>query len=160
MNLDAEPSIPERGADLFKQLHLELSKPIPGVERLLDLLKSENLKLGVLTNSFEGHSKIILDRFSLRPFFDSVLDGSDVKSYKPQPEPFNYALNDLNVKAKESLFIGDEFLADIVGSVSLGMTAIWINTRNQKLEDQQAKHGLNIAPDLVIKSLSEFETYV
>jgi putative hydrolase of the HAD superfamily len=160
MNFDAEPSLPERGADLFKRLHLELSKPYPGVERLLDLLKSKNLKLGVLTNSFEGHSKIILDRFNLRYFFDSVLDGSDVKSYKPQPEPFNYALNTLNVKAKESLFIGDEFVADIVGAFSLGMTVVWINTRYQKLEELQNKHGPNVIPALVLPSLSEFANYL
>ena len=47
MHLNAEPSLPERGADLFKRLHLELSKPTPGVEKLLYLLKSQNLKLGV-----------------------------------------------------------------------------------------------------------------
>lgn len=160
MNFEAEPSLPEEGADMFIKLHLELSKPAVGVERLLNLLKSRSLKLGVLTNSFEGHSKILLERFKLTHFFDAILDGSDVKSYKPQPEPFNYALNALDVKAEESLFIGDEFLADIVGAKSLGMSTIWINTRGHKLEKQLAKYGQNMVPELVISSLSELEAHL
>ena len=42
MNLNAEPSLPDKGADLFKRLHLELSKPIP---ELKDCSNYSNLRI-------------------------------------------------------------------------------------------------------------------
>ena len=160
MNLDADISLAEEGAALFKRLHLELSKPFPEVELLLKKFKSNRMKLGVLTNSFEKNARIILERYALAPYFDTILDGSDVRIYKPNPKAFNFALNILNTSPSESLFIGDEFHADIVGAITAGMSTVWINTRNQNLQDQLAKYGQNMKPNLVIKSFDELETYL
>ena len=160
MNLEADSSIAEEGAALFKKLHLELSKPLPKVEHLLKKFKSNGIKLGVLTNSFENNAKIILERYTLDRYFDTILDGSEVQFYKPNPQAFIFALNILNTSPSESLFIGDEFHADIVGALTVGMASIWINTRNQNLQNQLSKYGKNMKPNLVINEFNDLEAFL
>ncbi|KXH70477.1 MAG: hypothetical protein AM326_04330 [Candidatus Thorarchaeota archaeon SMTZ-45] len=140
----------------FKALHLELSTPYDGVLEILEKLKARNIKLGVISNSFAGHARIILTNLELDYFFSSIVDCGDVNAYKPMKEPFERVLRELNTEVSRSIYIGDEYYADMVGAKLVGLTTIWINNRNISLEDQVAKYGSSSTPDFVLSSTHEF----
>lgn len=146
----------EEATQRFKALHLELSTPYDGVLEILEKLKARKIKLGVISNSFVGHARIILTNLELDYFFSSIVDCGDVNAYKPMKEPFERVLRDLNTEVSRSLYIGDEYYADMVGAKSIGLTTIWINNRTMSLEDQVAKYGTSSIPDFVLSSTSEF----
>jgi putative hydrolase of the HAD superfamily len=151
-----DPTLLDEATHRFKALHLELSRPNDGVIELLDNLKTREIKLAVLTNSFAGHAKIILTNLEMDHFFSSIIDCGDVNAFKPMRAPFERVLHDLNVGPSMALYVGDEYYADMVGAKSVGMTTVWINHRDVSIEDQIAKYDASTAPDFVLKSIAEF----
>ncbi len=157
---DADPSILDEGTDYFKRLHVEMSTLNDGVKGLLEELRNLGTKLGIVTNSFEGHSHQILEKLGISDYFDSVVDGGDVNAYKPMKKPFQLALDELDATSEESVFIGDEFYADIVGAKNVGMTAVWINTREKKLDELLLEYGSGYKPDLIIYEISMLKDFI
>ena len=140
----------------FKALHLELSALHDGVVEMLENLKTREIKLGVLTNSFAGHARIILTNLELIQFFSSIVDCGDVNAFKPMKDPFERVLSDLDTEVPKAIYVGDEYYADMVGAKSVGLTTVWINTRERSLEDMVSKYGASSTPDFVLNSIAEF----
>jgi len=160
VGLKVNPETLEEGAKLFRWLHVETSTSYPGIDRFLELLRNTGLLLGVITNSFEKHLQLILSKLNMLHFFKCLVDGGDVKAFKPMKEPFIRVLDCLGTKSDETLFIGDEYYADIVGSTSVGMDAIWVNSRSVKLEDMIDKYGENSRPLHIVQAVIELEEYL
>ncbi|MFW9908917.1 MAG: HAD family hydrolase [Candidatus Thorarchaeota archaeon] len=154
MNLAVDPGVVEEGTRLFRWLHVETSTAYPGTEELLTKLHESALLLGAVTNSFENHIQLILSKLNLLHFFKCIVDAGDVKAYKPMPQPFQQVIQCLGATAKDCLFVGDEFYADIVGATSLGIDAIWINNRNADLPQMLEKYGAQSQPRLVVDSIA------
>lgn len=72
----------------------------------------KGLKTAVVTNSSKEVTMQVLKQYSLENSFDLVLTGSDVKKQKPDPEIYNTALKQLNLKPAEVIAIEDS----VVGS--------------------------------------------
>lgn len=140
----------------FRSLHIELATPYPGVEEMLKKLRQHGLKLGVLSNSFEGNASTILRNNDLHHYFQAVIDCGDVSAYKPMSQPFTKVLEVLGIEPHRALYVGDEYYADVVGAKGVNLTTVWINSRNQSLEDLMIKHGLRNTPDFVTTSITEF----
>lgn len=151
-----DPALVNEATHRFKALHLELSTSRDGVIDILENLKTRGIKLGVLTNSFAGHARIILTNLKLIQFFSSIVDCSDVNAFKPMKAPFERVLHDLDTEVSKAIYVGDEYYADMVGAKSVGMTTVWINTRERSLEDQVSKYGPSTTPDFVLNSIAEF----
>lgn len=153
---NADPDIVEEATQRFRSLHIELSTPFPGVPELLSNLESRGIRQGILTNGFVGNSRVILDNSKLRHHFKAIVDCGDVQAYKPMPELFERTLALLDVTPSEALFVGDEYYADMVGGKGLQLTTVWINHREESLDELVAKYGPENTPDYVTKTISEF----
>ena len=149
-------SLVDEATHRFKTLHLELSTPRDGAIEMLENLKTREIKLGVLTNSFAGHAKTILTNLDLVHYFSAIVDCSDVNAFKPMKASFERVLRDLDSEASKAIYVGDEYYADMVGAKSVGMTTVWINHREGSLEDQVVKYGAFTTPDFVLNSITEF----
>jgi len=146
--------------DMFRRLHVELSKPMPGTEDLLQRLSADGIKMGVITNSFVGAVKTILGGFDLTEFFTILVEPGDMNAFKPMPEIFEYAMTELEVSKNEVLFVGDEYYADIVGAARAGIPSVWVNIRGSSYEKSLAKYGDDTAPLLVFGTLAEFGDHI
>lgn len=103
----------------------------------LNKLKEKGYKIGIISNAppstIESVKVLGLDKYA-----DPILISGIVGLTKPNPEIFKLALRLANVKAQESVHVGDVFQADIVGARNAGMEAILIDrdgtseTRNCK----------------------------
>ncbi len=153
---EADATLVEQATQRFRSLHVELSEPYPGVPELLAKLENHGLDLGILTNSFEGNADIILGNWNLRHHFKAIIDCGTAKAFKPMPQLFEITLSLLGVTPSETLFIGDEYYADMVGGKRASLTTVWINHRGNSLEDLIVKYGPEYSPDYVTKSISEF----
>lgn len=160
VGLDVSMAILEEGTKLFQWLHVESSTVYPGVEELLERLRSKGMELGIITNSFEKHLQLILSKLNLLHHFRCLVDGGDVKAFKPSKVPFLRVLDCLGTRVEETLFIGDEYYADIVGSTQLGMDAVWVNSRGVPLTHMLKKYGEESCPLLVIDSINQLREYL
>lgn len=155
IGVESSPELVLEATQYFKELHINLATLRPSVDDLLSSLKALNKKLGVVTNGFEGHAKIILQKLGALDYFQTIVDTGAVQTYKPHPEPFEYALSQLGAIPETSLYIGDEYLADIVGSKTVGLSAVWVNLRGHDLQLMLDKFGSEYHPDLVVESISQ-----
>jgi 2-haloalkanoic acid dehalogenase type II len=153
---DVNSELVDEATHHFKALHLELSIPYPGVTEMLSTLRKRGLKMGVVSNSFEGHTLILLDKLHLRDYFQAVVDCAIVRAYKPMTQIFEKTLDELGVSSSDVLYVGDEYYADMVGAKRVNLQTVWINARNHSLEDMIAKYGPETSPDYVTHSVAEF----
>ena len=106
-------------------------------------------KLGIISNFAVPECVYsLLKRCDIDKFFEVVVVSGAINKRKPSPEIFTRTLSMLNVSAAETVFVGDTIDADIEGSKTVGMRAIYIERREQKLSEK-------FCPDQTIKSLSE-----
>ena len=98
---------------------------------------SKTHELGIITNAqhqpneLRSHS---LDQFKfLESYFQSIIIAGENKiEPKPKRRPFDICLNQLGVKAYESIYVGDDWINDILGSKEAGLQPVWIQHHTVK----------------------------
>ena len=98
--------------------------PFDGLDTTLKALKQAGYLLGLVTNGRGTFQRRSIEGLGIRDYFDTVVVSEEVQLRKPQIEIFQKALDELNVRAGDSVFVGDNPEADIVGAKTAGMKAI------------------------------------
>ncbi len=78
-----------------------------GIKALLEKLKAREYALAVATNAYRGSTIESLSHFGIYDYFDTIACYDDVPEGKPHPDMLYKILNELNISANKSLFIGD-----------------------------------------------------
>jgi putative hydrolase of the HAD superfamily len=93
------------------------------VRRALVDLKEAGYVMAVLSNRNKPFQDT-LDSHNISEFFDFSIAGGEVDAYKPEPGLFEHALKRANLTARETVYVGDNYFADVVGSRRAGLTPI------------------------------------
>lgn len=109
---------------------------IPDTLIVLNSLKS-NYRMHIITNGFKEVQKRKLEKSKLIQYFDSVTISEDVGVKKPHKLIFDHALTAANANVENSVMIGDNFNADILGALGVGMKAIYYDFH--KTNEQERK---------------------
>ena len=125
--------------------HLE-SDTIPTLKTLQGL----GYRLGMISNtSDDTNVQQLLDRWELRPFFETIITSANCGIRKPDRRIFQLALDHFGVPAEQVAMVGDSLEADILGANQLNIYSIWI-TRRVSLADEGE---LAIQPQAAIPTL-------
>ncbi|MDI3280987.1 MAG: HAD-IA family hydrolase [Bacillota bacterium] len=87
--------------------HDRLARPVPQARRVLSALQRSGIKLGVVTSKRRHLAERALRHFRLWPYFQAVVCCEDTERHKPYPEPVLLALERLEARAADTLFLGD-----------------------------------------------------
>ena len=93
----------------------------PNVNRTLVSLTKLGIKLAVVSDAPSREAWMRIYYLNLYHFFDAVITFDDSGERKPSSKPFEMALNKLQLKAEDSLMIGDWPERDVVGAKQIGM---------------------------------------
>ena len=97
---------------------------------VLDYLRNK-YRLHIITNGFtEVQNKKIVNS-QIKKYFHSIIDSETVGAKKPNIKIFDYALKISGARSKNSLMIGDNLEADILGALNAGFQAIHFNNNNE-----------------------------
>jgi putative hydrolase of the HAD superfamily len=99
--------------------------PYPHVHLTLMSLLKNGLLLGVVTDAPARAAWLRLCGLGFHHIFHAVVTFDDTGVRKPRPEPFQKALEILNVAPAEALMIGDWAERDMVGASNLGMKTVF-----------------------------------
>ncbi len=99
---------------------------LPGVPEALEILKKNNFKLAVVSNS-DGSVEGILNSLGLGRYFDHIFDSHIVGIEKPDPGFFRYALDMLNAEPQSTVHIGDMYHVDVLGAWKTGIGAVLLD---------------------------------
>ena len=97
-----------------------LVTPFPDTDAMLERLKGR-YRLGSITNG-----NVAFHRLPLARHFQARIAAGEMFAPKPDPRPFLAMLARLQVKACETLHVGDSWEEDVLPAIRLGMRAIWI----------------------------------
>ena len=93
------------------------------VRRTLPQLKQAGYTMAVISNRDRPFQEV-LDSHGLSEFFDFSLAGGDVDIYKPEPGIFEHALQRANLTAQETVYVGDNYFADVIGARRAGLQPV------------------------------------
>ena len=99
---------------------------------LISILKQQ-FKLGLLSNAMDSTRFWLTEKYNLLRFFDVSIFSGEVKMAKPGFEIYQLILDQLEVKAQESIFI-DDFIENIEAANHLGITTIHYQTTSQTIK--------------------------
>ena len=91
-------------------------------------LRQAGFKLGLVSNRSDPLDKIVED-LGLMGMFDLMLAAGEVGWYKPDPRLLLFAAERLGVEPGETLYLGDNFHADVLGASAAGMTPVLLDPR-------------------------------
>lgn len=121
-------------------------------------------KLGIVSNfAIPECLRKLLEKFNLKEFFDTIVISGEINKRKPSPEIFQKALEALNAKASETIFVGDTLNIDVKGAKNIGIKAILIKREKENFTpdmpktyiQKQQEENKPPKPDKTIKNLKE-----
>jgi putative hydrolase of the HAD superfamily len=110
------------------------NKLFNGAIDILDYLKPK-YNMHIITNGFDEVQHRKLKNSLILPYFNHIVSSEKVGVKKPNPKIFQYALEIASATSKESIMIGDNFEADILGARSVGMHTIFCNFDKESVSD-------------------------
>lgn len=127
-------------ADRFEAMYRDYQKKISvgaGVEELLDLCAAHAQGLAILTNGRPKSQQAKVDALRLSRWFDAdhIFVSGGIGYQKPDPKAFHYVERALGFAREDTWYVGDTYLADIVGAKKAGWHAIWFNHRDRICPD-------------------------
>ena len=111
----------------FDDLELSYYCPEDGCQTLAEL-GARGYRLGLLTNR-ESVERLdtLLDQLDLRHYFSLVLASGEIGIQKPDPGIFAIALERMGADPGASLYVGDNYWADVVGAQRAGLTPVLLD---------------------------------
>lgn len=136
------------------ELNPQLLSEYENVHEVLQTLRDKGLKLGIFTG-FDERSIAQLESHGLLTYFDAVIDHSQYKKSKPDPEGLLMCMQKLEVLPNETIYIGDGITDISAGLAAQVHKVVGIThgfTKREKLAEVGAMH--------IVDSLTEFGEYV
>lgn len=129
--------------------YIDYSKLYPGVVKLLEYLKIEKIKIGLLTTKMQEQADLIVEHFNLQNYFDIIVGRRDGIEIKPSPQPLNFISNKIDIPCKNILMVGDTEMDIQCGKNAGAQTcAVTFGYRSKEILR-------NENPDFLISDLSE-----
>lgn len=153
-NFTDQASVPQAIEDyysIYKQGHFEEFQNNEHILGLLQALKAQGMKLGVITGKSRRAYQISAGALDLERFFDISITGDDVAKPKPDPEGIHSALRTLGIEPSQAIFVGDSN-ADILAGKAAGMQTYavrWLPTFQSQAYD--------LAPDGILENVAELQ---
>jgi len=101
-------------------------RPVPGALALLEALKPA-YKIGIVTNNRTAEQQEKLRHLGMSHLVDALITSEDVGVLKPDPAIYAQALQRLGAKPAETVMVGDNWQADVVGALAAGIRPVWLN---------------------------------
>jgi putative hydrolase of the HAD superfamily len=137
----------------------ELPSLIDGAKKILQQIRKESYKIGLVCNTGRTPGKtirILLERFGMIHYFDVTVFSNELRIRKPDPRIFLYTLNQLKSHPKSSLHVGDIVELDVLGAKNAGMLSVHYDP-NKTSHASIHSQDIRLAPDFSIKKLVELE---
>ena len=138
-----------KAAKFYFMPEIDAWQPYTDAVDTLSRLTENKFKLGIVSNAkSEWVVHEILSKYDLQKYFGTVVTSAAMRVRKPRSDIFSKALKDLEVEAKDAVFIGDSLEADIGGAKKVGMHSIYVSRKPQE------NPGMSF-PEATVFSLTE-----
>ncbi len=139
----------------FKRMALAMGEtfvvPDPEAKPMIDVLAAGGVTLGVLSNGWSPLQELKARRAG---FTGKVLASGDLGVQKPDPRAFLALAEGLEMQPQSCFYVGDDPRADVVGALSAGFQAVWLDNEGKTYPPDLP------APSHIIRSLRELPVLI
>ena len=107
---------------------------LEGAIEILDYLKPK-YQLHIITNGFEEVQHKKMKRSKILDYFSTITTSESAGVKKPNPIIFETALKKAAATPKNSIMIGDNYEADILGAINFNLKTIYLTKTKTVLEN-------------------------
>ena len=108
---------------------------LDSAREILDYLKDRYI-MHIITNGFAEIQAVKMVSAEIAHYFTLVVTSENANAKKPDPLVFEYALSAAGANVKESIMIGDNYEADILGAKGVGLDTVFYNPAGVLVDDQ------------------------
>lgn len=101
----------------------------PEARAFLDGVRRRGIPVCVISNIDRADIVDAMAHHSIE--VDHLITSEDVRSYKPNPELFEAALETLGLAPEHVVHVGDSRTSDVAGAHAMGIPVAWINRTNK-----------------------------
>ncbi|WP_445476369.1 HAD family hydrolase [Methanococcoides methylutens] len=106
---------------IYETIKLEALVLYPGVKQTLEVLKEQHISLALVTDAHSHNATKRLKRMQITEYFDFLVTTDMTGAKKPDHKVFYFALDLLQVKPSQAVFVGDSPRRDIEPARQIGM---------------------------------------
>ncbi len=99
---------------------------MPNALKTLDYLQNK-YEVHLITNGFKEVQATKLNASGLNGYFKTITTSEEVGVLKPNPKVFHHALDLASAQSGESVYVGDHFDTDVMGSKNAGIDQVFFN---------------------------------
>jgi len=119
-----------------KRMKTALQSVSENIIDVLKVLKSKNIKIGLISNADIIDCKY-WKQSGLAPFFDDAIFSCNVGFLKPDKRIYEIAMQHLDVLPNECLFVGDGGSKELYGAKAVGMKTVFTEALEMKSSEKR-----------------------
>lgn len=116
---------------------------VPYAIELLDYLTQRGYNLYILSNGFIEVQHKKLQSAGIGDYFKRMVLSDEIGINKPDRRLFDYALEVTHSQAADTLMIGDNYDADILGAMQAGWGQIYFDRNHRGITAQEPQHTVH-----------------
>lgn len=132
----------------YRQNHDNHVELYPGISEIIEKLEASH-SLGVVTSKGRAGTEQTLEKLRIKEKFRAVVTAHDVEKHKPLPDPVKKALELLEVKPDNAVFVGDSPF-DLISGRKAGVKTIAVTWGTSETHELR-KHN----PDYLAETAEE-----
>ena len=121
------PDTWKRFSDLYLDYLGECTQTVPGAVELLNRLRGDGFKIGIISNGFKEVQFRKLNSSNISHLIDCVVLSDEIGVNKPDIRLFIHAVAKAGFTPAQALIIGDNPDTDILGGLNAGWQAVYFN---------------------------------
>lgn len=145
-----EPKIILKLSNSYWNTFLKNMKIGKGVINTMKELQKKKIKIAIVTDLTAQIQLRKIEKLGLTKYIDYLVTSEESGGEKPNSIMFLLALNKLGILASEAIMVGDNLVADIEGSNSVGIDSVAITKKKIRADREDYKK-----PNFVIKEIPE-----
>lgn len=118
---------------IYEVLYRDFIKPVNGLVEFLDLLYSKNISIAIATSAPPQNVKFVLTAIDVKKYFNIIVDDTEVKKGKPDPEIYLTTAKKLNIDPSNCVVFEDS-LSGVQAALNAKMKVVAITTTHTKEE--------------------------
>ena len=121
--------------EIYREMYSKNIKLVEGLNDLLQELKDNKVPVAVATSAPPDNVKYVFKYLPIRDYFEFVLDASDIKKGKPNPEIYLKSISKLGMEPGQCIVFEDS-LSGVKAALDSGAQVIAVSTTHEPEEFQ------------------------
>lgn len=140
---DIDNRLAQRMNEYYLDTLAQQTQLVPYAIELLDYLTQRGYNLYILSNGFIEVQHKKLQSAGIEDYFERMVLSDEIGINKPDRRLFDYALEVTHSQAADTLMIGDNYDADILGAMQAGWGQIYFDRNHRGITAQEPQHTVH-----------------